>query len=69
MILILTLLLLLSFALNIFLSHRLKIKKTSKELSPDARQLLHDLTRGAGLVRIIPLDPEGLLYHSPRKIT
>ena len=47
-----------SLSLNIYLF--IKSKTSHKEQSEDARRLIHDLTRGAALVRVIPIDPEGL---------
>ena len=40
--------------------------KDSKKLSVDAAQLMHDLTRGSAVVKIIPIDPSELFYRSPR---
>lgn len=55
---ILGLCLFMSVCLNVYLF--IKSKTSHKEQSDDARRLIHDLTRGAALVRVIPIDPEGL---------
>lgn len=65
MIYCLSMLLILSLLSNLYLLHRLRLKP-KKELDLDARQLLHDLSAGAALIRVIPLDPQGLFYRSPR---
>jgi len=39
-----------------------------KQLTTDARQLLHDLTGGGSVVKVSVIDPEGLMiYRNARK--
>jgi hypothetical protein len=48
----------------------LKELEQAKNVKPtpttDARQLLHDLTMGEAIVRIIPIDPSEIFIRSPR---
>lgn len=62
-IIIVSLLLLLSLALNVYLFK----KRNSKQYTIEARQLLNDLLsqRGA-LVRIVRVDPEDVLLRRPQ---
>ena len=62
----LTFLLIFSLAMNIILVLRLRRLKTSPKQSVDARQLLHDLTKGRAIVKIEILDPSELFYRSPK---
>lgn len=57
--------LVLSIAGNVFLF--IKHKKTPKTLGVDARQLLHDLTRGGSVVKLEIIDPSGLLIYRSMK--
>lgn len=40
--------------------------KTEPQPTTDAKQILHDLTRGEALVRIRRVDPEDVVLRSPR---
>lgn len=40
--------------------------KTEPQPTIDAKQILHDLTRGEALVRIRRVDPEDVVIRSPR---
>jgi len=64
--LILIICLIFSLAMNIILVLRLRRLKTSPKQSVDARQLLHDLTKGRAIVKIEILDPAELFYRSPK---
>ncbi len=44
----------------------LSTAKKSSAPTTDARQLLHDLTRGEAIVRITPINPEDIFIRSPR---
>ena len=41
--------------------------KKSKPIAQDARQLLHDLTKGGAVVRVSVIDPEGLMFYRTRQ--
>lgn len=56
-----TTLFLISLSVNWFLW--LRMKRKQKELTTDARELLHYLTRGGGVVRVEILDPTKLLLY------
>lgn len=49
-------------------SLKTNLQRTRKAPAPtlEAEQLLHDLTRGGSVVRVIPLNPEELFLRSPR---
>jgi hypothetical protein len=48
--------------------HYIQSKNIQKKpLSTDARELLHHLTNGGGIVRVSVIDPDGLLlYRGPK---
>lgn len=51
-------------------NQRLKAELENKQkpnLAIDAQKLLHDLTKGEAVVRIIPLNPEDLFLRSPTR--
>lgn len=52
---------LLSVIVNFILIHKLRAVRAKPQMALDAKDLIHDLTKkGAALVRIQVLDPEGL---------
>jgi hypothetical protein len=53
-----------SAALNVFFTYQAFAKKPV--LTSDARQLLHELSKGKAVVEIRVLDASGLFYRSPR---
>lgn len=53
-----------SLAANAYLWWRTRTAES--EPSYDARQLLHDLTRGEAVIRIKRIDPDDILIRSPR---
>lgn len=56
-----------STAANVYLLiQNTKLKKYQSEPSYEAQQLLHDLTRGSGLVKITRVDPSEVFLRSPR---
>lgn len=64
---IMELLLGLSIAINVALSiTAYKLSKRTKVESYDARMLLHDLTAGAGMVRIERISPVDVLIRTNR---
>lgn len=61
-------LLCLSLTINAYLTHQLRAVRKAAPRSQDARQLLHDLTAGAALVKIVPIDPSEVFLRSPRDL-
>jgi hypothetical protein len=55
-----------SLILNVYLFFKLIAFRKKKVESYDARQLLHDLTKGTAVVSVTRLDPENLMVRSPR---
>ena len=55
-----------SLAANAYFWRWRKSLKSNPQYSLDARQILHDLTRGEALVRIARVDPEDVLLRSPK---
>lgn len=43
-----------------------RFKPHKKDTSYDARALLHDLTAGAGLIKVTRIAPEDVILRSPR---
>lgn len=57
---------LLSASLGLNLFQYLRRKRQYFNQSLDATMLLHDLTRGAGLVKVTRIAPEDVILRSPR---
>lgn len=55
-----------SIAANAFMTFLLYKKKTRKTESYEVKQLLHDLTAGAGLVRVERVDPADVFIRNTR---
>lgn len=57
----------LSNAVTAYLLYK-SIKSKTVKYTHDARKVLHDLTRGEVLIRIIPVDANQIFLRSPRDI-
>ena len=55
-----------SFSFNVFFLLRTR-KKQQRPMSIEAEELLSDLTAGAALVRITPIDPRHVFFRGVKK--